>query len=143
MIGRELTYPDYTDAAGAAFTLPGHSDPEGRPGWILYGTTYDGVATSAELSVVQNTVDNLIPPAHVRELRQGPIIPVLERAPAEGTTDTRTEDDLRVAWYRPDARNVAWPVKTVTYRCRWPVDARPRRSSSPANWARRCGGRPC
>ena len=122
VIGRELTYPDYTDAAGAAFTLPGHSDPEGRPGWILYGTTYDGVATSAELTVVQNTVDNLIPPAHVRELRQGPIIPVLERAPAQGTTDTRTEDDLRVAWYRPDARNVAWPVKTVTYRCRWPVD---------------------
>ena len=31
--------------------------------------------------------------------------------------------DLRVAWYRPDARHVAWPVKTVGYRCQWPTDA--------------------
>lgn len=120
VIGRELAYPAFTDAVG---TLPGHADPEGRPGWILDGAAYDGVATAAELAVVSNTVDDLVPPAHVRELRQGPIIPVLAQAPAEGETDTRTADDLRVAWYRMDSRNVAWPVKSVAYRCRWPVDA--------------------
>jgi len=120
VVGRELAYPAFTDAAG---TLPGHSDPEDRPGWILSGSAYDGVATAAELSVVSNTVDDLVPPAHVRELRQGPIIPVLAQAPAEGATDTRSSDDLQVAWYRPDSRNVAWPVKSKAYRCRWPVDA--------------------
>ena len=122
VIGRELAYPDFNDKADPAFKLPGHSDPEGRSGWILYGDAYDGVRTSAELITAQNTVDNLIPPAHVQEIRDGPIIPVLEQAPAEGEVDDRTEDDLRVAWYQTDGRNVAWPVKSVAYRCRWPVD---------------------
>ncbi len=123
VIGRELSYPAFNDKAEEAYTLPGHADPEQRSGWILYGVAYDGVATSAELTTAQNTVDNLIPPAHVQEIRNGPIIPVLEQAPAEGETDARTQDDLRVAWYQTDSRNVAWPVKTVAYRCRWPVDA--------------------
>ncbi len=119
LIGSELVYPDFTDVAG---TMPGHADPEGRPGWILFGDAYDGVRTTGEQITVQNTVDNLIGPAHVQENRQGPIIPILNQAPAQDATDSRTEDDLRVAWYRPDGRNVAWPVKAVAYHCRWPVD---------------------
>ncbi len=123
VIGRELAYPAFNDKSDPAFALPAHTDPEGRSGWILYGEAYDGVRTSAELITAQNTVDNLIPPAHVQEIRDGPILPVLDRAPAEGETDSRTADDLRVAWYQTDYRNVAWPVKSVAYRCRWPVDS--------------------
>ena len=32
------------------------------------------------------------------------------------------DHDLRVAWYRTDDRNVAWPVKAVGYRCNWPAN---------------------
>jgi hypothetical protein len=123
VIGRELTYPGYTDEAGE---LKGHSDPEGRPGYLLAGDAYDGVRVSADLSTVRNTVTGLLPPAHVRNLRQGPVIPVLETAPTQWPDDVANpvtgSHDLRVAWYRPDARNIAWPVKTVGYRCRWPKD---------------------
>ncbi len=27
-----------------------------------------------------------------------------------------------MAWYRPDSRNVAWPVKAAGYECDWPTD---------------------
>jgi len=119
-IGREIRYRSFTDAAG---TLPGHQDPEGKAGQILLGDAFDGVRTTADLARVQNTVDGLVPPAHVQETREGPIIPILNRAPTITDTYVITgSHDLRVAWYRPDARNVAWPVKTVGYRCNWPQD---------------------
>jgi hypothetical protein len=120
-IGRELRYWPFTDDAG---TLPGHEDPEGKSGQILTGNAFDGVHKTIDLSTAQNTVDNLIPPAYNQETREGPIIPILNTAPTSFTnTDPVTGDhDLRVAWYRPDGRNVAWPVKTVGYRCHWPTD---------------------
>ena len=142
VIGRELAYPTFNDKAEEAFTLPGHTDPEGRSGWILYGDAYDGVRTSAELTTAQNTVDNLIPPAHVQEIREGPIIPILELAPAEDATDARTEDDLRVAWYQTDSRNVAWPVKSVAYRCRWPVDSQTPKIVIASELGSEMGGQP-
>jgi hypothetical protein len=119
-IGTHLDY-EFINAAGETVR---HQDPEGKAGQILQGTAFDGVRSAAELAIVQNTVDGLVPPAHVRETREGPIIPIT------GTVSTRFGDtdleddkhDLRVAWYRPDARNVAWPVKTVGYRCAWPED---------------------
>ena len=82
VIGRELAYPSYADPAGSG-TFAGHYDPEGRPGWILSGTAYDGVETEAALADVQNTTDGAVEPAHVRELRQGPILPVLVEAPSD------------------------------------------------------------
>ena len=117
-IGIELRYglpidPDY------------HQDPEGKAGYIMVGDAYDGVRTTLDMARVQNTVDGLIPPAHNRETRAGPIIPILNTAPTDfsATPDPVTGGhDLRVAWYRPDARNVAWPVKTVGYRCTWPAN---------------------
>ncbi|HAJ37505.1 MAG TPA: hypothetical protein DCL15_17695 [Chloroflexi bacterium] len=110
----------FVDAAGGTVK---HSDPEGRSGYILSGIAFDGVMTAAALPVTQNTVDNLLPPAHVRETREGYIIPVLNTAPTFNDTDTLNGGhDLRVAWYRPDERNVAWPVKSVGYRCLWPAN---------------------
>ncbi len=118
VIGRPLAYTAL-DAAGLSVQ---HVDPEGRAGQILYGRAYDGVEREAELTILPNTLDGVVPPIHVRATRAGEIIPVLAQAPTEfPTADLLNGDhDLRVAWYRPDARNVAWPVKAVGYRCRWP-----------------------
>ena len=110
IIGSELLYP-------AADGLPAHSDPEGKSGQILAGTAYDGVRVSADLAVASNTTDGLLPPAYVQETRSGPILPVLAAAPTTGPYD------LDVAWYRPDTRKVAWPVKAAGYRCQWPKNA--------------------
>ena len=109
IIGSELSYLPYDG-------LPGHEDPEGKSGKILAGTAFDGVQTAADLATVQNTVGGLLPPAHVRDTRAGPILPVLDAAPTTGP------DDLDVAWYRPDGRQTAWPVKAVGYRCQWPAN---------------------
>lgn len=118
-IGAPLAY-SFVDAAGVTVT---HSDPEGRSGYILSGIAFDGVMTAAALPVTQNTVDNLLPPAHVRETREGYITPVLNVAPTFNDTDTLNGGhDMRIAWYRPDERNVAWPVKSVGYRCLWPAN---------------------
>ncbi|RME80717.1 MAG: PKD domain-containing protein, partial [Caldilineae bacterium] len=121
-IGRELRYLPFTDDVG---TLPGHEDPEGKSGQVLYGDAFDGVRKTTDLAFVQNTVGNLIPPAYNQETREGPIIPILNSAPTDfgGSDEVGGGHDLRIAWYRPDARNVAWPVKTVGYRCDWPADA--------------------
>jgi hypothetical protein len=116
VIGTELGYR-FTTAAGATVH---HADPEGKAGYILAGAAYDGVPTAAELSVAQNTVDGLLPPAHARDTRDGPIIPVLEATPS--ITRTLAGHDLEVAWYRTDARNVAWPVKSAGYLCNWPAN---------------------
>ncbi|MBP8291854.1 MAG: PKD domain-containing protein, partial [Caldilineaceae bacterium] len=116
VIGTELGY-HFTTAAGATVH---HADPEGKAGYILAGAAYDGVPTAGELSVAQNTVDGLLPPAHARDTREGPIIPVLEATPS--STRTLAGHDLEVAWYRTDARNVAWPVKSAGYLCNWPVN---------------------
>jgi subtilisin-like proprotein convertase family protein/threonine dehydrogenase-like Zn-dependent dehydrogenase len=118
-IGTVLDHP-FVDVGGA---VVGHSDPEGRSGYILSGKAFDGVMKAAELPVTQNTVDNLVPPAHVRETREGYITPVLSVAPTFTDNDTLNGNhDLRVAWYRTDERNVAWPVKSVGYRCLWPTN---------------------
>ncbi len=120
-IGTELTYAPFTDSFGA---LAGHSDPQNKAGWILSGAAFDGVMTEADLVVAQNTVDGLLPPAFVRATREGPIIPILQSAPTTfANADLATGGhDLEVAWYRPDERNVAWPVRSVGYRCEWPTD---------------------
>ncbi|MBC8447965.1 MAG: right-handed parallel beta-helix repeat-containing protein [Chloroflexi bacterium] len=119
-IGREIRYRSFEDAVG---TLPGHEDPQGLAGQILEGDAFDGIRTTADLAWAQNTVDNLIPPAHIQDTREGPIIPILNTAPTQLSGDLVTGDhDLRIAWYRPDGRNVAWPLKTVGYRCDWPAD---------------------
>ena len=118
VIGSELIYPAFDG-------LPGHEDPEGKSGMILAGTAFDGVQTAAELQQVRNTTDNLIEPAHVRDTRTGPILPVLAEAPTlayAGADPVSGGHDLEVAWYRPDDRKVAWPVKTAGYRCDWPAN---------------------
>jgi hypothetical protein len=108
-IGRELQYPT-------------HEDPEDKSGQLLYGEAFDGVHAQVELADFQNTVDGLVPPAYVQDTRDGPIIPILNTAPTFTDTDTLYGGhDLRVAWYRKDDRNVAWPVKAVGYRCDWPA----------------------
>ena len=64
-----------------------------------------------------------MPPAYVQETREGPIIPILNYAPTFTDNDPVNGDhDLRVAWYRTDDRNVAWPVKAAGYRCDWPAN---------------------
>ncbi len=108
-IGRELQYL-------------AHQDPEGKAGQILHGKAFDGVYSQIDLASFQNTVDGLVAPAHIQDTRQGPIIPILNTAPTFSDTNlVNGGHDLRVAWYRTDARNVAWPVKTVGYRCLWPT----------------------
>lgn len=107
---------------GVPLTYPLHNDPEGKNGRILWGTAYDGVRTLAEQGVVVNTVDGAVAPIHVRETRTGAIVPILNQAP---TTFANTDPalgghDLRVAWYLPDGRRVAWPTRAVGYRCDWP-----------------------
>ena len=109
-IGRELQYPT-------------HQDPVGKAGQILYGKAFDGVRAQADLAEFRNTVDGLVPPAYVQETREGPIIPILNTAPTFTDNDPVNGDhDLRVAWYRTDDRNVAWPVKAAGYRCNWPAN---------------------
>ena len=63
-----------------------------------------------------------MPPAYVQETREGPIIPILNTAPTTFANNDPVYGghDLRVAWYRTDDRNVAWPVRAVGYRCDWP-----------------------
>ena len=108
-IGRELQYPT-------------HEDPLGKAGQILYGEAFDGVHAQVDLTAFRNTVDGLVPPAYVQETREGPIIPILNTAPTFTDNDTVYGDhDLRVAWYRTDDRNVAWPVRAAAYRCDWPA----------------------
>lgn len=114
IIGKELTYR-FATAADQQVT---HVDPEGKAGYILGGSAYDGVVSAADLTLLLNTVNGLLPPAHVRESRDGPIIPVLEQTP--GVARTAAGHDLEVAWYRADSRNVAWPVKSAGYICNWP-----------------------
>ncbi|HEY74117.1 MAG TPA: PKD domain-containing protein, partial [Thermoflexia bacterium] len=117
-IGTTLAYGSLLDADR-------HQDPEDKSGYILSGDAYDGARTTLDMARVQNTVGNLIPPAHNRETREGPIIPILDTAPTDFSANPDLAvgaHDLRVAWYRPDARNVAWPVKSVGYRCEWPAD---------------------
>ena len=122
-IGRELQYLPWRDAQGSVI-LAGHEDPEARPGQILYGTAFDGVRTLADRVRLKNTVDGQVEPAYVLADRTGPIIPILEKAPTFSDTNLATGGhDLRVAWYRPDGNNVAWPVKSGGYRCQWPTDA--------------------
>lgn len=122
---RDMTAQRAACTIGSTLSYPLHRDPEGKAGYILAGDAYDGVRTQADLAVVQNTVANALAPSHVRETRAGPIIPVLATAPtAFANTDPATGGhDLRVAWYLLDSRNVAWPVRTVGYRCDWPPDA--------------------
>ena len=36
--------------------------------------------------------------------------------------DSNGQDLMAVAWYRKDARTVAWPVKSKRYDCRWPAN---------------------
>ena len=117
LIGTEIGYEPFQDASGM---LSGHEDPEGRSGQILNGMAFDGVAKTDDMAWAKNTVNALVPPAHVQETREGPIIPILDEVP--GLNPTEAGHDLEIAWYRPDSRNVAWPVKTVGYQCEWPVD---------------------
>ena len=45
------------------------------------------MATGAELTQVQNTVTGRLPPAHVRQSREVPLIPVLDQAPTQWTEE--------------------------------------------------------
>jgi hypothetical protein len=121
-IGRELKYFGSGSFASKDSASPWHKDPQGKSGSILFGNAFDGVRTQAELATFSNSVGGLLPPAHVVETREGPIIPVLNQdddlESKLGKGDAG--HDLRVAWYTTDERKVAWPVKSAGYTCKWP-----------------------
>ena len=47
-----------------------------------------------------------------------------------------------MAWYQTDSRNVAWPVKSVAYRCRWPVDSQTPKIVVASELGSEMGGQP-
>jgi len=96
IIGTELTDSDHDDPSGKTGFVLSPTDPEAEP-----RSAYDGVGHER---------------AYDRQNRTGPIIAV--------NTNDHAAEDLVVAWYRPNTKGVAWPVKPVRYEPRWPTEPR-------------------
>lgn len=99
--------PVFTDAAactiGEEISDPAHEDYGDKNGYVVNPRAYfDGVGPDK---------------AYDQQTRLGHIIPVNRVPPA-----SLGDDDMAVAWYRFDHDNIAWPVKSVRYDCKWPVD---------------------
>ncbi len=99
--------PVFTDAAtctiGEEISDPAHEDYGDKNGHVLNERAYfDGVGPDK---------------AYDRQSRLGHIMPVNRVPPA-----SPGDDDMAVAWYRFDHDNIAWPVKSKRYDCKWPVD---------------------
>ncbi len=78
-----------------------HADPAGGTGFVVHpNAPFDGAGAD---------------PVHLREEREGEIIPVNTSAP-EGVPA------LDVIWYAPDDIGVGWPAKAVRFEPVWPED---------------------
>ena len=101
VIGKELVYPALSDAVG---TLPGHADPEGRPGWLISGEAYDGVATRSRFGGCRKHGGRRgAAGARARAARRADH-PGAGEAPTTayiGQDAATGGHDLRVAWYLP------------------------------------------
>ena len=99
--------PVFTDAVtceiGEEILEPTHEEHGGKNGFVIFDRAYfDGDGADR---------------AYDRTTRLGQIVPV-NQVPV----DSDGQDLMAVAWYRKDARTVAWPVKSKRYDCRWPAD---------------------
>lgn len=95
--------PEADCTIGAPLADPSHRDPNRRNGWVMNpASPYDGAG---------------IDRAHDRATRVGPIIPVNEDVAGD------PGDDMLVAWYRQNAKGIAWPEVVTRYDCAWPANA--------------------
>lgn len=98
--------PVFTDAVtceiGKEIVEPTHEEHGGKNGFVIFDRAYfDGDGADR---------------AYDRATRLGQIVPV-NQVPV----DSNGQDLMAVAWYKKDARTVAWPVKSKRYDCRWPA----------------------
>ena len=98
--------PVFTDAVictiGQEIVEPTHEEHGGKNGFVIFNRAYfDGDGADR---------------AYDRATRLGQIVPV-NQVPL----DSDGQDLMAVAWYKKDARTVAWPVKSKRYDCRWPA----------------------
>ncbi|MCC5806978.1 MAG: hypothetical protein JJU00_11685 [Opitutales bacterium] len=78
-----------------------HDDPAGGNGFVIHPNA---------------PIDGADPdPVHLRETREGPIIPV-------NTSEPEGVPALDIIWYRPDDIGVGWPSTAVRYEPEWPED---------------------
>ncbi len=99
--------PVFTDAAaceiGEEIVEPTHEEHGDKNGFVIFERAYfDGEGADR---------------AYDRTTRLGQIVPV-NQVPI----DSDGEDLMAVAWYKKDARTVAWPVRSKRYDCRWPTN---------------------
>lgn len=99
--------PVFTDGAactiGTEIVEPTHEEHGGRNGFVIFERAYfDGDGPDR---------------AYDRATRLGQIIPV-----NEVPLDSDGQDLMAVAWYRKNARTVAWPRRSIRYDCHWPAD---------------------
>ena len=98
--------PVFTDAVtckiGEEILEPTHEEHGGKNGYVIFNRAYfDGDGADR---------------AYDRGTRLGQIVPV-NQVPI----DSDGQDLMAVAWYKKDARTVAWPAKSKRYDCRWPA----------------------
>ncbi len=104
-VGGEAIFTDaVTCEIGQEILEPTHEEHGGKNGHVIFDRAYfDGDGADR---------------AYDRSTRLGQIVPV-NQVPV----DSNGQDLMAVAWYRKDARTVAWPVKSKRYDCRWPANA--------------------
>ena len=143
VIGRELVYPTFIRQGRRAFTLPGHSDPEGTARLDPLRQCVRWRRDVGELMTAQNTVDNLIAAgpcaggsARARSSR------CWSRRPPRARPTAGQQTTCGWPGIKPIAGNVAWPVKSVAYRCRWPVDSQTPKIVLASELGSEIGGQP-
>ncbi len=99
--------PVFTDAVtceiGKEIVEPTHEEHGGKNGFVVFERAYfDGDGSDR---------------AYDRATRLGQIIPV-NQVPI----DSDGQDLMAIAWYKKDARTVAWPMRSKRYDCQWPAN---------------------
>ena len=104
-IGGQAVFTDaVTCEIGKEILEPTHEEHGGKNGFVIFDRAYfDGDGSDR---------------AYDRATRLGQIVPV-NQVPV----DSNGQDLMAVAWYKKDARTVAWPVTSKRYDCRWPANA--------------------
>jgi hypothetical protein len=99
--------PVFSDAVscriGEEIVEPTHEEHGGKNGFVIFERAYfDGEGSDR---------------AYDRATRAGQIVPV-NQVPI----NSNGLDLMAVAWYKKDARTVAWPMKSKRYDCQWPAN---------------------